>query len=200
MTLSASRAASAALLLLASAALARAQTGAPGTEPKTHVLFQGDNISVGTGPNVYPVEDVTGASWVVVENGQQTVVSAKDGPINMRDVPTLKLTEISATIADLKTENAYTYENDPAVKLTRALGQAADIDAGASSAAAQANAAASSPITAPFSQGSAGSNVSISQTPTLDSTGGAPGVGACRRRNTARMRAASSRGLQGFGR
>jgi hypothetical protein len=178
MTLPASRATSAALLLLASAALGRAQADAPATEAKTYVLFQGDNISVGTGPNVYPVEDVTGASWVVVENGQQTVVSAKDGPIDMKDVPTLKLTEISATIADLKTENAYTYENDPAVKLTRALGQSADISAGASSAAAQASATAASPITAPFSQGAAGSNVTISQTPTLNSTGGTAGVGA----------------------
>src|ERR1035438_10795000 len=35
---------------------------------KTYTLFMGDDISVGTGSEAYPVQDVSGSSWVVEVN------------------------------------------------------------------------------------------------------------------------------------
>src|ERR1039458_7477106 len=69
---------------------------------KTYTLFMGDDISVGTGSEAYPVQDVSGSSWVVEVNGQPKVVSPKDGPINLKIVRSPKITEVSATLADLK--------------------------------------------------------------------------------------------------
>ena len=108
---------------------------------KTYTLFMGDDISVGTGSEAYPVKDVSGSSWVVEVNGQPKVVSPKDRPINLKIVRSPKITEVSATLADLKGTPAYTFENDPSVKLTRALANAAQLNAGYESALSQAQAA-----------------------------------------------------------
>lgn len=108
--------------------------------PKEYTLFMGANISVDVDKGVYPVRDVNGSAWVVDINGQEKVVSGKEGPINLKIVPFLKLTEASATIADFKREGAYTYANDPSVKLTRGLSQAAGVGASYQAAANQANA------------------------------------------------------------
>ena len=83
---------------------ARAQT--PDT-PKTHTLFMGADISVGPGKELYSVKDVVGFSWVVDANGKQTVISANKGPLNIKVTPSLKLTEVSATVADMKSERGY---------------------------------------------------------------------------------------------
>ena len=129
--------------LLASVAL----TGAAFAEladtpdaPKTHTLFQGDDISVGKDKELHPVKDVFGSSWVVDINGVATMVSAKEGPINIKITPTMKLSEISANVVGLKTERTYTFENDPATKLTRAMASAAQANVGYAAASNQANA------------------------------------------------------------
>ena len=136
---------SAAALFVVSAAFAllapvpaRAQT--PDT-PKTHTLFMGADISVGPGKELYSVKDVVGFSWVVDANGKQTVISANKGPLNIKVTPSLKLTEVSATVADMKSERGYTFDNDPLTKQTRALSSAASLNAGYQAANNQAQAA-----------------------------------------------------------
>jgi len=57
---------------------------------------------------------------VVKVNGQQVVVSAKDGPVSLKITPGLKLTEISASIDKLESRQDYTPANDPYAKFTRA--------------------------------------------------------------------------------
>ena len=107
---------------------------------KTYTLFMGANISVNIDKTIYPVRDVNGSSWVVDMNGEQKVVSGKAGPINLKIVPGLKLTEASATIDHFKRAPAYSFANDPSVRLTRGMSQAADVNAGYQAASSQATA------------------------------------------------------------
>jgi hypothetical protein len=122
--------------LIACGAGMTAKAGAQ-TAPKQYTLFMGANISVDLDKGIYPVRDVNGSSWVVDMNGQQKVVSGKEGPINLKIVPFMKLTEVSATIADFKRAGTYTYANDPAVKLTKGMSQAAGVGASYQAAANQ---------------------------------------------------------------
>jgi hypothetical protein len=125
-------------LVLCSAILpatARAQSA-----PRTYTLFEGANISVHVDKDLYPVRDVDGADWVVDENGKDTVISGKSGPVDLKIVPALKLTEDTVTIAGFRRTAAYTFANDPEVKLTRGISQAADVNAGYQAAASQASA------------------------------------------------------------
>jgi hypothetical protein len=109
-------------------------------EAKSYTLFMGANISVGQDGGLYPVRDISGGSWVIGVKGQPVVVSANKGPISMKITPLLKLTETSATIAGLKGERSYTFDNDPSVKLTRSLTRSADLNAGNHAATNQASA------------------------------------------------------------
>jgi hypothetical protein len=108
--------------------------------PRQYTLFQGANISVVLAKNLYPVRDVNGSDWVVDISGKDTVVSGKDAPVNLKIVPVLKLTEQAADIEGFKKEAAYTFANDPSVRLTRGMAQAADVNAGAQAVANQASA------------------------------------------------------------
>jgi hypothetical protein len=125
-------------LFFATASLVCAQAGA--TAPKTYTLFEGDNILVGQGSELHLVRDVEGGSWVVNENGQQVMVSAKNGPISMKVTPVQKLTQVCATISGMKGERAYTPGNDPAEKLVRAMNEGAMLDASSHAAGNQASA------------------------------------------------------------
>lgn len=136
------------------AAVPAAWAQAPAPAGKTYTLFEGDNISVGKNADVSPVVDVSGGAWVVRVDGVDTVLSGKSGPVALKAVPAQKLTELSATIANFKAEGAYTWANDPSVKLTRALANSAEVSAGASAAANQSAAAAVSAEMAASSGGS----------------------------------------------
>jgi hypothetical protein len=108
--------------------------------PRQYTLFEGANISVNLANSLYPVRDVDGADWVVDMGGKDTVVSGKNAPVNLKIVPMLKLTEQAAMIAGFKREASYTFANDPSVKLTRGISQAANVNAGYQAAADQASA------------------------------------------------------------
>ena len=108
---------------------------------KMYTLFQGDNISVGQGTDVYPVRDVNGRSWVIVVDGKEVLVSANLGPIAMKVTPLQKLTEVSATLSNMKAERGYTFMNDPAVRLTKGMSQTAQTNAGYAASVSQATAA-----------------------------------------------------------
>ncbi len=122
------------LMGLLSRALAIAAAAFPGAAvaqdaPKTHTLFMGADFAVGIDKGVYPVRDVSGSSWVIDVNGRARVVSASTGSIQLQITPSLKLTETSATIANLKGGRAYTFGNDPSVLLTQGLSGAAELNA-----------------------------------------------------------------------
>jgi hypothetical protein len=92
---------------------------------KTHTLFMGADIAVNLGNELYPVRGVVGSSWVIEVNGKEKIVPTRDAPLDLKITPNLKLTDVSATIADYKKERAYTFDNDPNVRMTRGLTQAA---------------------------------------------------------------------------
>lgn len=125
--------------LAALGAMIPAAVGAQGAQ-KAYTLFQGANISVSVDKTIYPVRDVNGSSWVVDKDGQQRVVSASWGQIDLKIVPSMKLTEASAMIAGFKRAPSYTFANDPSVRMTRGLNEAANVNAGYQAAASQANA------------------------------------------------------------
>src|ERR1700678_1721378 len=129
------------LLSCALAAIATMPAAAGAQTPtREYTLFEGANIAVNLDKSIYPVRDVFGASWVIDIDGKDQVVSAKQGPVNLKITPSLKLTEQSATIDGFKREPGYSFANDPAVKLTRGMSVAADVNAGAQAAANQASA------------------------------------------------------------
>jgi hypothetical protein len=91
---------------------------------KTHTLFMGAEISVNLDRDLYPVKDVLGSNLVVEINGKEREISTKEAPLDLKITPTLKLTEISATIEGFKRVQTYSFANDPSTRLTRSLTQA----------------------------------------------------------------------------
>jgi len=92
---------------------------------RTHTLYMGADVSVGMDKGLYAVKDVVGSSWVVDVDGQSKSISSKEGATTIRVTPSLKITEISVTVANLKSERGFTFGNDPSVRLTRSLTQTA---------------------------------------------------------------------------
>jgi hypothetical protein len=123
---------------------------------REYTLFEGANIGVNLDKSVYPVRDVFGASWVIDINGQEKAVSAKEAPVDLKITPALKMTEQSATIAGFKREPGYSFANDPAVRLTRGMSVAADVNAGYQAAANQASAVNPTAISASSPTSNAG--------------------------------------------
>jgi hypothetical protein len=140
---------------LIGSAIIPAVAGAQAT-PREYTLFEGANIGVNLDKSVYPVRDVFGASWVIDINGQEKAVSAKAAPVDLKITPSLMLTEQSATIAGFKREPGYSFANDPAVRLTRGMSVAADVNAGYQAAANQASAVNPTAISASSPTSNAG--------------------------------------------
>jgi hypothetical protein len=88
---------------------------------KTHTLFMGADIGIALDKSVYGVTDVDGSDWVIVVGGRNHEVSAKAAPVNLRITLTLKLTESGVAITGFKRVQAYSFNNDPSVLLTRGL-------------------------------------------------------------------------------
>jgi hypothetical protein len=99
------------------------------SETKTHTLFMGADISVNLDKDLYPVRGVIGSSFVIDINGEEKIVSARQAPLNLKITPNLKLTDVSATIAGYKRVQAYSFNNDPSVQLTRGLSKTATTNA-----------------------------------------------------------------------
>jgi|HubBroStandDraft_1064217.scaffolds.fasta_scaffold35492_1 hypothetical protein len=91
---------------------------------KTHTLFMGAEIAINLDKDMYPVKDVLGSNWVIDINGRDREVSAKEAPVKVKITPTLKLTEVSATIQGFKKFQTYSFANDPSTRLTKSLTQA----------------------------------------------------------------------------
>jgi hypothetical protein len=99
-------------------------------DQKTHTLFMGADISVGYKNGIYPVQDMMGSSWLIDVNGERRQIATKDQHVDIRTVPTMKLTRVSATVTHLVTERGYTTDNDPSVRLTRDLAESAKLNFG----------------------------------------------------------------------
>jgi hypothetical protein len=102
---------------------------------KTHTLFMGADIAINLDRDTYGVQDVFGSNWVVEINGHRKEISAKQAPMNLKITPTLKLTEASATIVGYRKVPAYSYENDPSVRLTKGITKSASMSADLSAVA-----------------------------------------------------------------
>jgi hypothetical protein len=151
------------LLLAAAAACGvfiQAQAG-PQDPQGSYTLFMGANISVNLSNGLFPVRDVNGSSWVVDMNGKEQAVSGKEGPINLKIVPVMKLTDVSAVIASFKREPSYSFANDPVVKLTRSQVEAAAIGASYDAASNQAGAIDPSLINPAGASGTSSSGTSV---------------------------------------
>jgi hypothetical protein len=94
---------------------------------KTHTLFMGADIAINLDKGLYEVKDVEGSNWVIDINGLRRKVSSREAPVAVKITPGLKLTEVSATIVGYKRVQAYSYANDPSVKLTTGLNHSAEM-------------------------------------------------------------------------
>jgi hypothetical protein len=95
------------------------------SDPKPYTLFMGADFAVALNAESYPVWDVSGNSWVIKVKGQQVLVSTKGAPIQVRTSPGLKVTEVSASIENMKTERSFSAGNDPYTKFTMQTNRAA---------------------------------------------------------------------------
>jgi hypothetical protein len=95
---------------------------------KTHTLFMGADIAINLDRDLYNVRDVWGSNWVIDINGREREIAANRAPVNLKITPTLKLTENAVTIVGFKRVKAYSFGNDPSVRLTRGLNQSAVIN------------------------------------------------------------------------
>jgi hypothetical protein len=109
-------------------------------EHRMYTFFEGADIYVGQAGQLLPVRDVSGGAWVVRDKGHDETVSPSKGALSMKITPTPKLSDESVTFGDMKVAGAYTLQNDPEVKLTRSLAEAAELNAGDTAAANQSNA------------------------------------------------------------
>ena len=102
--------------------LASLSSGAPAgaeAEARTHTLFMGADFDVQSNKVFHRVRDVSGGSFVIKVNGEEVLVPMNQAPVEFRIQQSLKLTENSATIGDLKGERAYSPANDPVKKFVR---------------------------------------------------------------------------------
>ena len=102
--------------------LASVSSGAPAgaeAEARTHTLFMGADFDVQSNKVFHRVRDVSGGSFVIKVNGEEVLVPMNQAPVEFRIQQSLKLTEHSATIGDLKGERAYSPANDPVKKFVR---------------------------------------------------------------------------------
>jgi len=95
---------------------------------KTHTLFMGADIAINLDKDIYHVKDVWGSNWVIDINGRDKEISAREAPLNLKITPGLKLTEVSATVVGFKRTAAYSYANDPSVRLTKGLDSTASMN------------------------------------------------------------------------
>jgi len=93
---------------------------AAGGAGKTHTLFMGVDIAVEHGKMFRRVREVSGSSWVVNVDGRPEFIPANKQALNLKVEQSLKLTEATATLANLKAERAYLSGSDPKTQAMRA--------------------------------------------------------------------------------
>lgn len=102
------------------AAPAKVQPQAPASGAKTHTLFMGVDVAVEHEKMFRRVREVSGSSWVVNVGGRPEFIPANKHALNLKIEQSLKLTEVTAKLDNLKSERTYTPGNDPRMEAMRA--------------------------------------------------------------------------------
>ena len=90
-----------------------------GGADKSHVLFMGVDVAVEHEKMFRRVREVSGSSWVVNVGGRPEFIPTARKALNLKIEQSLKLTEATATLANLKTERAYLPGSDPKMESMR---------------------------------------------------------------------------------
>lgn len=85
-------------------------------EEKSHTLFMGLDLSLEHEKKFHRVKDVSGDSFVITANAAPVFLPVNRASRNLRVSSVLKLTSVSASIANLASKRAYTPQNDPRMK------------------------------------------------------------------------------------
>ena len=116
------------LFLVAGIVASAAQAAAPAkvtpvaasSGERTHTLFMGVDVAVEHEKMFRRVREVSGSSWVVNVGGRPEFIPTSRQSLNLKIEQSLKLTEATATLANLKTERTYLPRNDPRMQSMRA--------------------------------------------------------------------------------
>ncbi len=101
------------------APIAKVAPRAPASGEKTHTLFMGVDVAVEYEKTFRRVREVSGSSWVVNVGGRPEFIPANKQALNLKIEQSLKLTETTATLANLKSERTYLPRNDPRMQSLR---------------------------------------------------------------------------------
>jgi hypothetical protein len=99
-----------AMVSLALGCLARADEMAA---PKPYILYLGADLSIERDGGLHPVRNVNGKFFVIEVNGKEVRVPMAGDAAKTALKESLKLTEASAAVANLKYKQTYTPANDP---------------------------------------------------------------------------------------
>ena len=110
-------------------------------EPKSHTLFMGVDLSLEQNKEIYRVHGVEGGAFLIDVKGKEVRVPIDRGNVKLMITPSMKLTEKSAAVTNLKGERAYTINNDPIARFEKGLAAASQMTAGNEAAINQAQAA-----------------------------------------------------------
>lgn len=89
----------------------------------THSLFMGTDVSVEVDKVFHRVREVSRSSWVITRDGRPEFIPTERRQLNLRVGKSLKLADTSATLANLKSERAYTSGNNPLMKAVQSQGR-----------------------------------------------------------------------------
>ncbi len=120
--------------------LLAAASPSPSGEPKTHTLFMGADLSVEYNGTMYRVINVEGGAFTIKVAGKEVRVLADWAKVVTKIDRTLKMTDASASVVNLKSERSYTPANDPTVKFQREIANAQIQNADSLAAQSQSNA------------------------------------------------------------
>jgi hypothetical protein len=116
---------------------APAPSPSPSTEPNTHTLFMGTDISLERAKVYHRVKDVVGDSFVITVKSEPVFVPVKATSLNLKIEQSLKMSGVSAMLKDLKGGPTYSPGNDPRMirqreqmQVTAALDDAASLAMG----------------------------------------------------------------------
>src|SRR5579863_4874341 len=101
----------------------------PADSSKHYTLYMGSDVVVRIDGVLCPVRGVRGSNWVVDFKGDERLVPTRQAATQIKVVPGLKLAQKSAAIGGFKADRDYSFNNDPAVRLTRGLDKVASMNA-----------------------------------------------------------------------
>jgi hypothetical protein len=106
-------------------------------QPKPLTLFMGSDVSVGHGKKHFKIADISGSSFVIMVGGEKILVPMLGGQHELKIAPSLKLTDVSATVTGFKCDRAYTPGRDPvmqrqikSMEVSAAIGDGASLSEG----------------------------------------------------------------------